>query len=135
MRFHTRKMTRPVRWFLCTISGNFLPNSKIGNYYQFGKHVFRKKKTVGNFLRPTRRSVTCFCGQSLKSMCACCRHTRGRFESTHGKRFESTHGVFSVPHHTAHTTPHRTNTHKHTQHHQHTETETEKEDRERRKRT
>ena len=28
----------------------------------------------------------------LKSMCACCQHTRGRFESTHGKRFESTHG-------------------------------------------
>ena len=23
----------------------------------------------------------------LKHVCACCRHTRGRFESTHGKRF------------------------------------------------
>ena len=28
----------------------------------------------------------------LFSMWAWCRHTRGRFESTHGKRFESTHG-------------------------------------------
>ena len=26
------------------------------------------------------------------SICACCRHTRGRFESTHGDVFESTHG-------------------------------------------
>ena len=28
----------------------------------------------------------------LKSMCACCRDTRGRFESAHGGVFESTHG-------------------------------------------
>ena len=28
----------------------------------------------------------------LFSMCAWCRHTRGRFESTHGGVFESTHG-------------------------------------------
>ena len=28
----------------------------------------------------------------LFSMCEWCRHTRGRFECTHGKRFESTHG-------------------------------------------
>ena len=27
----------------------------------------------------------------LKNMCACCRHTRGRIESTHGGVFESTH--------------------------------------------
>ena len=76
----------------------------------------------------------------LKSMCACCRHTRGRFESTHGKRFESTHGVLSVPHHTAHTTPHHTTQH-HTNTHDDTHTtntrrqrqrkKTEKEDRER----
>ena len=30
--------------------------------------------------------------QMLKSMCAWCQHTRGRFESTHGGVFESTHG-------------------------------------------
>ena len=73
----------------------------------------------------------------LKSMCACCRHTRGRFESTHGGVL-SLHTGFSACHTTHHThnnnTPHNshTNTHKDTRtHHQHTETETEKEDRER----
>ena len=39
----------------------------------------------------------------FQHVCACCRHTRGRFECTDGKRVESTHGVFSVPHHTTHT--------------------------------
>ena len=37
----------------------------------------------------------CVCRQHahmLLKMCACCRHTRGRFESTHGGVFESTHG-------------------------------------------
>ena len=29
----------------------------------------------------------------LFNMCACCRHTRGRSECTHGCVFESTHGV------------------------------------------
>ena len=40
----------------------------------------------------------------LKSMCACCRHTQGRFERAHMEAFESGHGVL---------TPH-THTHNHT---------------------
>ena len=81
----------------------------------------------------------------LKSMCACCRHTRGRFECTHGgvlslhTGFSACHTTHHTPHHT---TPHKhhTNTQPHTTthtHHQHTETEIEKgekEDRERRQR-
>ena len=54
-------------------------------------------------------------------MCAWCRYTRGRFESTHG-------GFFCVPsratHHTTHTTQHNTQHNTHTPHTpHHTETE------------
>ena len=71
----------------------------------------------------------------LKHVCAWCRHTRGRFECTHGGVFESTHGLFF------HVFSACRNTHKHahtqTQHHNtqhHTETETERDsDRQRRR--
>ena len=48
-------------------------------------------------------------------MWAWCRYTRGRFESTHGKRFERVHGFFhvffTVPQHTqTHTTTNNTTT-------------------------
>ena len=46
----------------------------------------------------------------LKLMCAWCRHTRGRFECTHGGVFESTHGFFSKFFQRA-----ATHTHTHTQ--------------------
>ena len=61
----------------------------------------------------------------LKHICAWCRHTRGRFECTHGGVFESTHGFFNVfsacrnthqTHHDQHAhqhTPTHTNTHTH----------------------
>ena len=48
----------------------------------------------------------------LKHMCAWCRHTRGRFECTHGGVFESTHGFFSRFSACRNTHKH---THKHTQ--------------------
>ena len=49
------------------------------------------------------------------NMCAWCRYTRGRFESTHG-------GFFSACQAAPHTTPHKTHTH-HTNHaHQHATT-------------
>ena len=44
---------------------------------------------------------------------AFCRHTRRRFECTHGDVFESTHGVFervTPQHHTPRTTHHNNNT-------------------------
>ena len=86
----------------------------------------------------------------VEHMCAWCRHTRGRFECTHGGVFESTHDFFHIfsacfnthkqtQTHTTTTTTHTTQ-HHNTQHHTETETardrrqkqkETEKEDRKR----
>ena len=70
----------------------------------------------------------------VKNMCAWCRHTRGRFERTHG-------GFSSMSHHTPHTTHHTPHTPRHTpqqqqqQQHRTThgdrQTETEKEDKRR----
>ena len=64
-----------------------------------------------------------------KHVCALCRHTRGRFERTHGDVLNGHTGFFSVSHHTPHT-PHR-HTHHNTRHNT-TRRQTEKErDRER----
>ena len=53
----------------------------------------------------------------FQHMCAWCRHTRGRFECTHGGVFESTHGFFSTFFSACRNT--HTNTHHdHQQHHE-----------------
>ena len=59
-------------------------------------------------------------------MWAWCRYTRGRFESTHGKRFERVHGFFfhvffTVPQHTKHT-PRPPTTPRPQRHHHHNDT-------------
>ena len=95
--------------------------------------VFTKRPPCVNAKRPR---VYRHHAHMLKHMCAWCRHTRGRFECTHGGHFVHTHTVFSTFFQRAAT---HTNTHTHTrtkhstQHHStqhHTETETER-DRER----
>ena len=55
----------------------------------------------------------------FQHMCAWCRHTRGRFECTHGDVLNARTEVFSVPHHNKHHT-----THNHTHQHAHTNTHT-----------
>ena len=67
-----------------------------------------------------------------KNMWACCRHTRGHFERTHGDVLNAHTEVFSVPHHNKHRhhtqphTPHTTTnthtTHQHTTQHTNTHT-------------
>ena len=49
------------------------------------------------------------------NMCACCRHTQGRFECIHGGVFKSTHGVFqrATPQRTHTPRPQRHNTTSH----------------------
>ena len=77
----------------------------------------------------------------LKHMCAWCRHTRGRFECTHGGVSESTYAFFprffSVPQHTHTHTAHQThtNTLNTTQHHTQHHTETERDRERQRKKT
>ena len=76
----------------------------------------------------------------LKHMYAWCRHTRRRFECTHGCVFESTHGFFHIFQRAAthkHTQTHTTTTNNTTQHNtqHHTETETERDRERQRKKT
>ena len=68
----------------------------------------------------------------VKLMCAWCRHSRGRFECTHGGVFESTHRFFhvffSVPQYTqTRTHKHNTTTHTTTRRQRQRETETDRE--------
>ena len=58
------------------------------------------------------------------NMCAWCRHTRGRFESTHGDVLHGHTEVFSVPHQQHKHTPNTHQTHHDHQQHQHTTTTT-----------
>ena len=81
-------------------------------------------------VHPKRPRVCRQHAHMLGSMCACCWHTRGRIEFTHGGVL-TLHTGFLACHTTRHTPHHATHhTQPHTPHH--TETETEKEDRERR---
>ena len=75
-------------------------------------------------VRPKRPRVCRHHAHVCFNMCAGCRHTRGRFEWTHGGVSESTYGFFlvffSVPQHTHR---HRPNTqHDHQHHHDHNDT-------------
>ena len=99
-------------------------------------------------VRSTRPHVYRHHAHMLFNMCACCRHTRGRFECTHGGVL-SLHTGFSACHTPLHNhhTPHTTTHHDHQQHsttthndthiarRQRQRKKTEKEDREREEKT
>ena len=53
-------------------------------------HVDLKNASVCRF--KTSPCMPATRAHMFQHVCACCRHTRRRFECTHGKRFESTHG-------------------------------------------
>ena len=76
----------------------FLISSSFSSPHLFSSLLFPLFSFLSSLFSLSSFSVFFLCLPSLqhahmlKSMCACCRHTRRRFESTHGKRFESTHG-------------------------------------------
>ena len=94
--------------------------SENSSWANFGKQNWRRPPSCVDSKR-LRVYIQNVPAHMLKSMCSCCRHTRRRFECTHGGVFESTHGVFQRA------TQHKHNNEPHQQPppQQHTETETE----------
>ena len=104
------------------------PNIRLRCSRNVEKHLFTVENTPVCPFKTSRvyvQNVPCMPAQRahvLKHVCALCRHTRGRFERTHGDVLNGHTGVFSRCH-----TTHKTPQHK-TQHH----TETDRDNRRRR---
>ena len=84
----------------------------------------RPRVYVQNVPVCTGTTRTCFNTYTLKHMCAWCRHTRGRFECTHGGVLEAKYEFFHFFQRAAtHTHTHTLKTHHdHQQHHDHNDT-------------
>ena len=111
------------------------PNIRLRCSRNVEKYMFYRSKT-SPCVRSKRPRVFRHHAHMCFNMCAWCRYTRGRFESTHGGFFLRARPRYT-PHHTKHTHTHQTNrtpTRNNTRRQRQRQTETEKEDRDRERR-